>query len=95
MSDFDHILTVFVLLTLYSRNTGAQLLNHYIEQFIYIYCCFGTLKFSPTPFVLDLLTSGGNDTISQERLQLQSPAREVCAVHSMQPLPNYFGLLLR
>jgi len=27
-------------------------------------------------------------------LQLQIPARAVCAVHSMQPLPNYFGFLL-
>jgi len=31
--------------------------------------------------------------ISQERLQLQSPARVVYAVHLVQPLPNYFGLL--
>jgi len=32
-------------------------------------------------------------TLSQERLQLQSPARAVCAVYSIQPLRNYFGLL--
>jgi len=32
--------------------------------------------------------------ISQERLKLESLARAVCAVHSMLPLPNYFGLLL-
>jgi len=46
----------------------------------------------------DLPTERGHVTyyIALERLQLhvKSPARAVCAVHSMQPLPNYFGLLL-
>jgi len=33
--------------------------------------------------------------LSQKRIQLQSPARAVCEVHSMQPLPSYFGLLFQ
>jgi len=31
--------------------------------------------------------------IFQERLQIESPMRAVCAVHSMQPSTNYFDLL--
>jgi len=42
----------------------------------------------------DPLLTSATAYISQERLQLQSPARAVCVVHSMQPLPNHFGLLL-
>jgi len=33
--------------------------------------------------------------VSLECPKLDTPARAVCVVHSMQPLPNYFGLLLR
>jgi len=33
--------------------------------------------------------------LSPERLKLDTPARALCVVHSMQPLPNYFGLLFR
>jgi len=32
--------------------------------------------------------------VSQERLKLDSPVHAVRAVHSMQPSPNYFGLML-
>jgi len=39
----------------------------------------------------DLLLTSVTLYVSQERLKLESPVR---AVHSMQPLPNYFGLLL-
>jgi len=39
----------------------------------------------------DLLLNSATAYISQEWLQLQSP---VCAVHLMQPLPNYFGLFM-
>jgi len=42
----------------------------------------------------DLLLNSATAYISQKRLQLESPERAVCAVHSMQPLLNYFGLLL-
>jgi len=31
--------------------------------------------------------------ISYERLKLETPARALCSQHSMQPSPNYFGLL--
>jgi len=31
--------------------------------------------------------------VYQERLQLESSARAIGAMHSMQPLPSYFGLL--
>jgi len=31
--------------------------------------------------------------VSPEWLELDTPARAVCVVHSMQPLPNQFGLL--
>jgi len=41
----------------------------------------------------DPLLSSLTASISQERLQLASLARAVCAVHLLQPLPNYFGLL--
>jgi len=40
-----------------------------------------------------LLLNSAAAYISREWLQLQSPVRAVCAVHSMQTLPNYFGLL--
>jgi len=42
----------------------------------------------------DLLLISATPYISQEQLKLESPARAVRAVHSMWPLPNYFGLLL-
>jgi len=42
---------------------------------------------------LDLLLTSATPYMSQERLNSETPARAVCAVHSMQPLPNYFGLL--
>jgi len=42
----------------------------------------------------DLLLSPLTAYISQEQVQLASPAKAVCAVHSMRPLPNYVGLLL-
>jgi len=41
----------------------------------------------------DLLLNSAPAYISQEWLQLESPVHAVCAVHSMQPLPNYFGVL--
>jgi len=41
----------------------------------------------------DLLLTFAIPYIPQEQLQLQSPAHAVRAVNSMQPLPNYFGLL--
>jgi len=42
----------------------------------------------------DLLLNSAAAYISQEWLQLDTPAPAVSAVHSMQPLPNYFGLSL-
>jgi len=32
--------------------------------------------------------------VSPELLKLETPSRAVCVVHSMQPSPNYFGVLL-
>jgi len=40
----------------------------------------------------DLVLTSATPYISQDRLKLDSPACAVYAVHSMQPLPNYFGL---
>jgi len=39
----------------------------------------------------DLLLTSATHYIYHKQLKLVSPA---CAVHSMQPLPDYFGLLL-
>jgi len=41
----------------------------------------------PTSEFLDLL-------VSQKQLKLESLVHAVCVVHSVQPSPNYFGLLL-
>jgi len=40
----------------------------------------------------DLHLTSATPYMSQEWLQLESPACAVCAVHLMQPLPNYFGM---
>jgi len=42
----------------------------------------------------DLLPNFGTPFVSHEQLKLEGPAHAVCAEHSMQPSPNYFGLLL-
>jgi len=34
-------------------------------------------------------------SVSLSVTRLNSAARALCAAHSLQPLPNYFGLLLR
>jgi len=41
----------------------------------------------------DLFLNSATAYISEEWLQLQSPVHAECVVLSMQPLPNYFGLL--
>jgi len=43
----------------------------------------------------DQLFTYATPYISQERLKLESPAHAACVAHLMQPLPNYFDILLK
>jgi len=80
--------TVERIKMLFAVNTPGSLWNIVLDG-VLILRIVGEKKVKKILHIVDPLAY-----TSQEWLKLETPASDVCAVHSMQPLPNYFGLLL-